>query len=595
MLIKQLHQSLIPVAGKLNKSQVAFWLSLCLICAFIYAWMGQEPAFSSPYAAQDDARQHVFWMRRFLDPELFPNDWIADYFQSLAPAGYTAVYRLAAMVGIDPLFFNKLLPFGLALIATIYGFGACLQILPVPFAGFLTALLLNQNLWLHDDIPSGTARAFLYPIFLAFLYYLLRRSLLPCLVTIALQGLFYPQFIFIMSGVLCLRLLTWQGGLRLSHDRRDYLFCGTGLIVAFLVLLPYALEVSQYGPQITLEEAKVLPEFAEGGRTDFFNDNPRKFWLTAKRSGAVVWIMPLCILSVVVFPILLKFSHRFPLITRLQNLGIFAQVGLVSVGMFLAAHALLFKLYLPSRYTHANLQILSALITGITIPILLDTIFGWAQQRQVNLRQWGAIATVIFLGAILFHSPKLYEFPKKSYIVGGVPKIYRFFAEQPKDILIASLSREIDNIPSFSQRSILVAREYALPYHQGYYRQIRQRIIDLIRAHYSPNLAEVQAFIRNYGIDYWLIDRNYLQKTEVKLYRLIPMNNWLNQFQPLINQIRTRLEQGEVPILVNLSRQCSVLRVQNLEVLDAECILRLPQEKQLKVGQKETPSPSVPP
>jgi len=51
---------------------------------------------------QDDARQHVFWMQRFLDPALFPRDLIADYFQSVAPAGYTAIYQMMAGVGINP-------------------------------------------------------------------------------------------------------------------------------------------------------------------------------------------------------------------------------------------------------------------------------------------------------------------------------------------------------------------------------------------------------------------------------------------------------------------------------------------------------------
>ena len=51
---------------------------------------------------QDDARQHVFWMQRFIDSELFPHDLIADYFQSVAPTGYTTLYRIAAALGSIP-------------------------------------------------------------------------------------------------------------------------------------------------------------------------------------------------------------------------------------------------------------------------------------------------------------------------------------------------------------------------------------------------------------------------------------------------------------------------------------------------------------
>jgi hypothetical protein len=50
---------------------------------------------------QDDARQHVFWMRRFLNSELFANDLITDHFQSIAPLGYAFFYRSFVLSGIE--------------------------------------------------------------------------------------------------------------------------------------------------------------------------------------------------------------------------------------------------------------------------------------------------------------------------------------------------------------------------------------------------------------------------------------------------------------------------------------------------------------
>ena len=54
------------------------------------------------YAIADDARSHVVWMWRFINPELFPNDIIFDYFQSVAPPGYTTFYQAFATIGIHP-------------------------------------------------------------------------------------------------------------------------------------------------------------------------------------------------------------------------------------------------------------------------------------------------------------------------------------------------------------------------------------------------------------------------------------------------------------------------------------------------------------
>ncbi len=202
----RLHRFLTTPTARSLSSQIVFWFSLSLTFAAIYGLPGLQQAFSSDYVVQDDARQHVFWMRRFLDAGLFPNDLIADYFQSVAPLGYTSLYRLFATVGIDPLVLSKLLPIVLGLITTGYCFGVCLQMLPVPLAGFLASLLLNQYLWLRDDLVSATPVAFVYPLFVAFLYYLLRRSLIPMCVAIALLGLFYPQCVFICAGILFLQL-----------------------------------------------------------------------------------------------------------------------------------------------------------------------------------------------------------------------------------------------------------------------------------------------------------------------------------------------------------------------------------------------------
>lgn len=72
MPITRLHKFLTaPEAGK-STPMMRFWFSLSMTFAAIYGTLALQKAFSGEYVVQDDARQHVFWMRRFLDPELFP-------------------------------------------------------------------------------------------------------------------------------------------------------------------------------------------------------------------------------------------------------------------------------------------------------------------------------------------------------------------------------------------------------------------------------------------------------------------------------------------------------------------------------------------
>jgi len=132
-------------------------------------------------------------------------------------------------MGINPLLLNKLLPPVLGVLTTGYCFGVCLEMLPLPGAGFTATLLLNQIIWMKDDLVSATPRAFAYPLFLAFFVYLLRRSLLGSAVAIALLGLFYPHYVFVSAGILILRLFPREWTTSSVPEQSDYLLCATGL------------------------------------------------------------------------------------------------------------------------------------------------------------------------------------------------------------------------------------------------------------------------------------------------------------------------------------------------------------------------------
>jgi hypothetical protein len=591
--ISSFHKLLIASAS--SKAALIFWLSLSLTFAAIFGYLGLLQAFSHEYVVQDDAVQHVFWMRRFVDPQLFPNDWIADYYQSSAPIGYTTLYWGFAKLGIDPIVFSKILPPILGLMTTFYCFEVVLEILPVPVAGFLATLLLNQNLWMKDDLASGTPRAFLYPLFLAFLYYFLRRSIWPCLVTLVLQGLFYPVGLLVALGILGLQLIEWQNGkpgLRFQKpESRFHLIC---LGIGILMLVPYILESSEFGPLVSLAQAKTMPEFATGGRTATFFPDAWKYWVWADRTGFLPreWrSLPhsyfLILLGIGLFlPALMRFPHRFPLTTKIRpNLRILPEFFLVFVGLFLAAQALLFKLYLPSRYSQHNLRILMAILAGITLTVLADSLFNWAKAPK-HQQFFNPISRVIAIGftlivsaTFLLYPQQVNPFPRVAYEVGELPQLYEFFQQQPKDIMIASLGKEATHIPTFTKRSILTAREYAIPYHNRYYAQMRERTLDLITAQYSPNIQQVQSFIQKYGIDFWIVTPRSLTSEYVEFLAqdLSALGIWIRQYDPAFTQVRTQLKQGTVPALISLINQCSAFQTHDLMVLKSECILNSPQ------------------
>ena len=274
-----------PVTNK-SSLQTIFWFSLSLSFAGIYGFLALQQAFKSEYVVSADASYYVLWLRRFLDPELLSSqDLIADYWQSMTPWGYLIFFRLLAILGIDPLLVSKCLPIILGMVTTTYCFWISLEILPVPAAGFFATLMINQALWMGVSLATGTPLSFIFPIFAAFLYYLLKGSLSLCLLTILLQGLFYPQYVLLSSGILILRLIKYQNKrLYFSQDRADYWFCFSGLLIGFLVLLPYLLKSSELGGSVSKLVAQTMPEFSAGGRNAFFpKGSPTlKYWLCAR-------------------------------------------------------------------------------------------------------------------------------------------------------------------------------------------------------------------------------------------------------------------------------------------------------------------------
>jgi hypothetical protein len=563
-----------------------FWLLLSLIAPLYFGLISLHHALSQAYIVQDDARIHIIWLQQFLNPQLFPNDLFAQYYQSIQSEGFKLFYWLMAKLGIAPMLLAKLLPPLLGLLTTFYCFKLVLQLLPVPSAAFLSTLILNQNIWLKDDLISATPRAFAYLFLTAFLYYLLNRSLIPCLMAMFLQGLFYPQLLLVEVGVLLLRLLRWPGrSLQLSPHRSDYHFAFCGTVLAAMVVLLFATRTTQFGPLTTVAQMKAMPEFGLNGRREYFGVDPISFWFR----GASGFRFPL-------FPPIIWFSIGLPLVCTINaaiaklitpEIKVLTQTLLASLGLFMLAHLTFPALYLPSRYTFYSLRVIMSIAAGIVLVALCNWGYRRLQNQQptnprltVCQRALTGFCGVFAIAALVIPSVPPLFLDCQNWVVGTAPGLYQFLAQQPQDSLIASLTKEANNLPAFSQRSVLVSRELALPYHPAFYQQVQQRLVDLLELQYSPELSRTQMLLQKYGINWLLIESrsfepDYLLEQEWLVYSSV--NN-------VVSRIVAQLHQGIFPALVDYVDRCSVfsegnLPEGNLTVLDAACINRIETDK----------------
>ena len=554
---------------KLKSQRSLFWLSLSLFFSLFYSYLAWQQAISSDYIIQDDARQHIFWMLRFTNSEIFPNDLIADYFQSVAPSGYKFLYWSVNQLGIEPILFSKILPSILGVILTVYAFVLSLELLPLPFTAFVSTLLLNQNLWLQDGLISGTPKAFAPPLLVAFLYYFLCRSILGICLTIILFGLFYPSLVFVCCALLVVSLLNIKNW-RISLNSDHYKIVITGLVVAFIVLLPYAVATSDYAPTITVAQARELPEFGAGERAGYFNKNAWDFWFNGSRSSLRIpsGLMPPLAYLALLFPWISKRNPKQEKLQVTNKIDLFPRLIIASLGMFIIAHLVLFTFHLPSRYTLHTFRIIIIFMASFILTFIWEFLLIRASKSKSLVKLFYAGCALLLAVVLVFYPHTSKRFVWTRYVQGGEPALYEYLQQQPLDTMVASLSLEADNLPSFSQRSTLVSREYAIPYHYGYYQPFRQRATDLIEAQYSENPETIKNFITKYNITHWLIEPGSFSP------EYLAKNKWIRQHRPTAQNAIAALEQQKQPIIAQLKDSCGAYQSDRLTLLSSDCILR---------------------
>jgi len=564
-----------------NNRSFYIYLSISLLVTLYYGVWFYYFVFNQDYVVQDDARQHVVWLQRFIDPELFPRDLIADYFQNLAPIGFKSLYLLVAKLGLEPILLAKILPPILGILTTIYIYLFTLQILPIPITGCISSLLINQIIWLNDDLVSATPRAFIYPLFAAFLYYLSIKSLIPCLILMLLQGLFYPHILLIEMVILSLRLLiikpefTRKFKIQLTTLKQPYIWWLAGLIVTAIALYPITQKPPELATTVTAEQMRQMPEFNLGGRSPFFGGGWFNYWFVGS-SGFSLPLFPTIVWGGLILPWLLK--TKLPIIKLITNkITILQQVTVASLVMFILAHILLPRLHLPSRYTYHTLRFMLAISTAIVITVIINSIKTKLNQKlkhkiPFELSEKIKLTTIILFSLIIIIVPALpliFIDGYQDWEIGNKDQeIYQYLSQQPKDILVASLAKKANNIPAFAQRSILIGGEFAMAYHPAYHNQIKQKTVDLLQAQYSSDITVLKSFIAKYQINYFILDKTAFYPEYFSQKKWLINSSWQNKTKKVIKQLKSK----NTPVLTKFIKPCRIISTTDLILLDAACI-----------------------
>ena len=552
-----------------SRVRCAFWLALTVAVCLGFALRTSRPALVNPLVVHDDVRQHVFWVPRLHDPSLFAGDWIADYYQAQAPAGYQVVYWLLTLA-VDAVLASKLLPLGLTIVLAVAGFALGWALWRRPEAAALGAILLAWSAWQYDDVASATPRAYALPLLTIQLAALVSGRWWLALAMLPVQALFYPLGCALAVVTLGVWVVWERGGvgapgwLRTLPVRR-LIELGLVTLLALALVGLGQLDAARVGPTVSAAEARRMPEFQRGGRAAYFIPDPYEFWIESSRSGFALKPRDELLgdLPALTIPFLLATVLGGWLLagrlgwTAAPPVPASGRLLLILVGgsllLFVAAHVLLFALYLPARHVQFSLPLVWALAGGLCWAFLGDRLAAWpggrlapgkrARWRSVTGLTGAEAFGLVGVALLALHAPP----PGYFYVTGRHPAIYAYLRQTPPDTRVAALPADSNILPMLGQRSILTSFEHALPYQPGYYEPLRERTEAFRAAYFAPTLAPLLEVLEQQGIDLVIADTETLER-------------------------RRRAEREHPPALETVLNRCGVLRERTLVVMPAACI-----------------------
>lgn len=564
-----------------EKPAKSYYTLICalLISLGIAAYI-QRDALLNPLAVNDDVRNQIYWMARLVDPSLFPHDYIATYFtqSSLVSPLLWGIYWLASH-GLDPVRVGQFLPLILAPLTTYFVYRFSENYAGKRY-GFLAAFSFNLIIWLSRNLAGGLARAFAYPMLFAFLFFLSKNNRIGLILTTWIASLIYPPILFLNAGIWLSSFFTSSKQTEIASnnsenneikpDKASFLVgIGGGLAILayrFLVTpVSYAL-----GPLANSTVAAHTPEFFEGGRVPifhFFRQPIALHWpnlwvaeLLARTPGLSRTLPLLGVL--LIYWLFQKFLA--PKIGALKVPKLAWRVLGSAIGLYVVAWFALFYLYVPERYLQLSIPVLYTFLLAGLLDVILRVI---SKVKTSDTLKTGFLITPLVLITLLFSW--LWD---ENLLNPGIEMltVCNYLKHTPKSTLIATTPGLADNIPLYARRSVLVSQEAYIPFHQGYFREMKMRLKDFLVAYYSTTPAPLIQFIQKYKVDYMMVN---LQDYSLERTQKLSKKYYHSFSEPFYHQLTQNYKTQDF-LLSHPNASCRVVQAGNYILIPTQAILK---------------------
>jgi len=470
-----------------------FLVTILIVASLLITYYCQQEGIFNKYMIHDDATQYLPAAYALqpgpLHKALLDDDLIVKYMVLKDSPGHLYLYYLWGLL-FDPLLLIKLLPFLLCALTTVcfFYFGKAIK---NSTTGFFAALIFSFYLWTSKFgfLSGGLPKAFIFPLFLLFLVFLVNKKHLGCFFILILQVLFYP-------GIAIISLLVYF--LDLCDKRRPTI----KEVFKFILVLTSCFILTQLiyrrpdvflGDLISYREMIKMPEFYMGGRDYLFCGSLKDFLYSEDASGiSVSTIFPYLMLLFLISAFYLR--KIFSYVPRVLFYILFS-----GLSVFLAAWLFLFYLFFPGRYLEYTLPIFLISVIALAIEKL-------SAQLKSTLPERFVLGT-IFITIVLFFIPFL-----QKNLTDYQRPYFEFLKTLPEETLLAGHPFEMDPILTFAKRRVLVQFEVSTAWYKNYYEKIKERTNDFFKAYYSASLPELEYFFRKYGINYLIVYKGHFKE-----------------------------------------------------------------------------------
>ena len=566
---------------------------------------------------QPDAQIHTFWMRRFQDPGLFTDPLTRALVKAgYVPLGLQTLYRIASYA-VDPV-----------------TFGPWLAVVLAPLSAWLVFLIVREHTdwwpaaWMGAALfmlpvsslrfSGGHARAFGQPVVLLTVYLLLRRRYWMAAAVPAVGSLFYPPGAVSALAIMAASCLTLRGR-RPSLERARTLpalacvaVSGIGLLLPRLIGREQAL--------ITRSQAHALPDFGPGGQMHFFSNS---VLTTLKGTYSGLDIGPSLAILLFTPVVLLALRPRNILLLRRELLWMLA----TSLLLYALAFAVLFRLYLPNRYTYPLLPFscvaiavawrptfeslghrLRPALAWLLIPLglAISLAAAYLAVRVVPLgpelssarlryllhhgerpvvavsivvavvagalvwRRGAAAARVVGVAAVLAGTLLLAEVAIAGRGVslaghcGRDRAMLQYIDTLPKNTIIAGDPTAIGCVTIVSERPVVISRKLYQVFSSKYLSIARPRMFAMIDAYFGDSRSKILALRQRYGADYLVVQPGSLVGHKAR-----PSWRHMAPFTGIVSRL-LRSTSGRAAL--QLPARCRTYEDGHNEVYDLRCV-----------------------